>query len=371
MSYTKEIIYISSIKWNYSWHRQQEMMTKMAELGYKILYIEPAATNGTGDIIQVSDNIWIHQPKGVPYERCSYVLNCINERLSRKAICEAAKKLSFTNPIYWIDRVHGFDYKYFSKMGITIYDLVDETLAFGRVRNEKMLIRKENAVLNNSDLVISSSNTLLQRKLKQSNREGKSIFVPNGVEIRRFITNKTNEQVDQCGHPIAGFVGTVSDRSINFTLLNQVAQKCKNWSFVFVGPGSEIGKERIIAPNVFFLDAIPGYRIPEVINTFDVGIIPYNTSGSKIDYVFPRKACEYLAAGKPVVGTDLPELSYLQPYVDIVHDVDEFALCLRHACGHFSPEERIRFVKMYSWDYIMSELIREINILTSKDCFLL
>ena len=50
---------------------------------------------------------------------------------------------------------------------------------------------------------------------------------------------------------------------------------------------------------------------------FDVGLIPYLWN----DYTrscFPLKLYEYLAAGKPVVATGLPELAGMEPDVALV-----------------------------------------------------
>src|SRR5262249_7417480 len=61
-------------------------------------------------------------------------------------------------------------------------------------------------------------------------------------------------------------------------------------------------------PNVHLTGAKPHEELPKYIGQFDVGIVPYLHS----DYtrtVVPTKIIEYLAMGKPVVSTDLPEVS--------------------------------------------------------------
>lgn len=184
----EEIVYISSIPWDYSWHRQQEMMSKMAENGYKILFVQPCQKKRPfiHNMENVTNNIWILNTPGLPYERCIASINKFNGKISRKYIVKAMKNIGMKNPIIWMDRVHGFDFEFFSLRYNIIYDLVDEILSFGRIRNEKMLLKLENQVLMEAKLVTSSSGTLLERKLLQSGRKGMNRFIPNGVDTARL-----------------------------------------------------------------------------------------------------------------------------------------------------------------------------------------
>lgn len=357
----KAIIYISSIPWNYSWHRQQEMMSKMAEAGYLVLFVQPVQ-NGRIHVLgpeMVKENIWLLTPNGLPYERCLSTANGFNSLLATKAISSAMNEMRIENPIIWLDRVHGFDFSAFSKYR-TVYDLVDEILAFGRFRNGKMLLRLENRVLRNADLLLSSSNTLLKRKIEQSGRTGECCFLPNGVDTTRFTgSNKKNRS-----HIIVGFIGTVGRRRINFSLVHTIAAAHPEWQFVFVGPGTNKDKEKLKGEfeNIEVRDAVEGKQIPGTIEQFDVGIIPYNHCKADMDYVFPRKACEYLAAGIPVVSTSLPEVEVLKPYVHTADTAEEFSAAIEYLVGSNDREANKRFAAQYDWNFLMSELIKKLQL---------
>jgi glycosyltransferase involved in cell wall biosynthesis len=60
--------------------------------------------------------------------------------------------------------------------------------------------------------------------------------------------------------------------------------------------------------NVHLVGAKPHEELPAYIRGFDVGIVPY-VSNSYTATVVPTKINEYLAMGKPVVSTNLPEVS--------------------------------------------------------------
>lgn len=365
--HSKEIIYISSISWDFSWHRQQEMMMYMSEHGFKILFVEPCDKKHPFQRFfkQECENVWRLRPCGFPYERCSRLINIINGKMARTEIEEAARQLKFEKPILWLDRVHGFDFEYFQKNSYVVYDLVDEILAFGRVRNSKMLIYLENQVLKRADILLSSSQTLMNRKIKQSGRTGKSQFLPNGVDCSRFSieAKKVSQQ-----SPTIGFIGHISRRSIDYNLVQSVAAARPDWTLLFVGPGTEEDKNALKEgfSNIVMKDPVSGNEVPRVIREFDIGMIPYNTDKEDMDYVFPRKACEYLAAGKPVISTPLKEVECLKPYVQVATDAEGFIRKAEEVTdeNEFATEARRTFAQKYDWDFLMKELV---EILSQPD----
>lgn len=358
--HSKDIIYVSSIPWDFSWHRQQEMMMYMSEHGFKILFVEPCDKKHPFQRFfkQECENVWRLRPCGFPYERCSRLINIINGKMARTEIEKAARQLKFEKPILWLDRVHGFDFEYFQKNSFVVYDLVDEILAFGRVRNDRMLLELENQVLKRADILLSSSQTLMERKIKQSSREGKSLFLPNGVDCSRFSieTGKVTQQ-----NPTIGFIGHISKRSINYNLVQSVAAARPDWTLLFVGPGTEEDKNALKEgyPNIVIQDPVSGTEVPRVIREFDIGMIPYNTEKEDMDYVFPRKACEYLAAGKPVISTPLKEVECLRPYVQVATDAEGFIRKAEEATdeNEIATEARRTFAKKYDWNFLMKGLV--------------
>lgn len=356
--HSKDIIYVSSIPWDFSWHRQQEMMMYMSEHGFKILFVEPCDKKHPFQRFfkQECENVWRLRPCSFPYERCSRLINIINGKMARTEIEKAARQLKFEKPILWLDRVHGFDFEYFQKNSFVVYDLVDEILAFGRVRNDRMLLELENQVLKRADILLSSSQTLMERKIKQSGREGKSLFLPNGVDCSRFSieTGKVTQQ-----NPTIGFIGHISKRSINYNLVQSVAVARPDWTLLFVGPGTEEDKNTLKEgyPNIVIQDPVSGTEVPRVIRDFDIGMIPYNTEKADMDYVFPRKACEYLASGKPVISTGLREIAVLEPYVSIADDADSFVDQVERILRtNITAEQRRKFCTQFDWNCLMKNM---------------
>lgn len=161
---------------------------------------------------------------------------------------------------------------------------------------------------------------------------------------------------------IIGFVGTISARSIDINLVNSVAEQTPKWIYLFVGPCENDVKRRLECRNVFVLPAVNGKRIPYVIKSFDVGIIPYNCRDSSMDYVFPRKTCEFMAAGLPVVSTPLLEQRSLQPYVRIADTTDAFIDELGKAIESREDNNKVKlFAKQFDWNRLLRLLLKKIE----------
>lgn len=334
-------------------------MSKMAEDGAQVLFVQPCDKRHPfrSELEQLPNGIWLLTPKGLPYERCLYSVNAINAVVSRNEIQKVMRKIGFAEPIVWMDRVHGFDFHYFRRYYV-IYDLIDEILAFGRIKNKRMLLHLENEVLQQADLLLSSSRSLLSRKTEQSGRCGEAIFIPNGVDVSRFTLKKKKSE-----QRVIGFIGQISKRSLNFALIRTVAMSRPEWKFVFIGPGLKTDKEELKQglENIECKAPVSGTEIPEVVAGFDVGIIPYNHAGSDMDYVFPRKAYEYLAAGKPVVSTGMPEIRYLQPMIRIAETPGEFCKAIDESLQEDNAQERRRFAGQYDWNLLMMDLIDKLK----------
>lgn len=139
-------------------------------------------------------------------------------------------------------------------------------------------------------------------------------LIPYGADVEAYVGVDQAPIPPDVGldGPIAGFVGQINSRT-DLRLLEAIADRGR--SLLLVGPrdGSfeparfdallQRPKVRWVGPKAF--EALPGY-----FRLIDVGIVPYGDSpfnrGS-----FPLKTLEYLAAGRPVVATDLPGIRWL------------------------------------------------------------
>jgi glycosyltransferase involved in cell wall biosynthesis len=131
--------------------------------------------------------------------------------------------------------------------------------------------------------------------------------------------------------PLIGYVGTLEDR-VDWALMTRVARSNPTASIVLVGrPGLEGGagwqadrRACLAMPNVHAIGWRGQSTIDAYNRSFDLGLIPY-----RVDHPFniaccPTKIMDYMAAGRPVVTTDLPECR-LYPHLFDVVETEAFA----------------------------------------------
>ena len=135
-----------------------------------------------------------------------------------------------------------------------------------------------------------------------------------GVELDKFDLKKiyrVPDDIKKIKKPIIGYIGGLN-KKIDTELILKIAKERKNYSFVFIGEndGDLENKKIYIIKKYFFLGKKPHSEIPNYINYFDCGIIPYKIN-KFTDAVYPSKLNEFLSMGKQVVSTDFYEMSFL------------------------------------------------------------
>lgn len=168
------------------------------------------------------------------------------------------------------------------------------------------LERRQVDQLAKADLVIAVSDGLAEKWRPF----GRPVFtVPNGCAAEHYerSADAPLPQDVRLPEPIATFVGHMSDR-IDISLLARVAQD--GHSLLLIGPRQATYRDRRFAellelPNVQWVGPKRFDELPSYMRITRVGLTPYtDTPFNRAS--FPLKTLEYLAAGKPVVSTDLP-----------------------------------------------------------------
>jgi len=167
----------------------------------------------------------------------------------------------------------------------------------------------EEALARRADLVFVQSERFARRLAPFNNRIHEFHF---GVNLDVFDRSKTvvNERLAHLPRPIIGYSGGLH-RYVDFRLLQEVARAHPKGSLVLVGPVQTDPGPLRNEPNVHFLGSVGIEQLPSYVAGFDVALVPYSRA-AYTETVFPTKLFEYLAMGRPVVSTDLPEVRKLQ-----------------------------------------------------------
>jgi glycosyltransferase involved in cell wall biosynthesis len=185
------------------------------------------------------------------------------------------------------------------------------------------ILKSERLIVEMSGLVFAQGPQLAERCSRGGKRA--EIF-PFGVNLNRFAkengqANGSSEEglavvakpdsasdfMSALPRPVIGYVGGIH-RFFDVEMLAAMARARPGWSWVLVGPLQTSTRELRRIPNIYLAGPKAHEELPDYIHGFDVGIVPYLSNGYTATVV-PTKINEYLAMGKPVVSTDLPEVN--------------------------------------------------------------
>lgn len=324
---------------------------------------------GLQGCIRVHENLYVWNPLVLPLPGVPGVSD-FNTWILSSSIRHLARRLEFRRPILWtfLPNVNGLVGRLGE--GMVIYHCVDEYSAFSDVPRAA-LERMERDLLGKADLVFTSSEQLCRERRAYNSR---TFFVPHGVDLAHFsrgLDPRTPIPTDMQGimRPIVGFFGLIADW-IDLSLIRHLALARPDWSVVLVGRSTTgLGPLKGL-PNVYFPGQKPYEALPGYCRAFDVGMIPFRINELTLK-ANPLKLREYLAAGLPVVSTDLPEVRRYQGLVRIASGPEAFMRAIEAALderGEPYARQRVEAMKGESWEARVKELSGFIQATEASRC---
>lgn len=385
------ILCVSPRRWDSLWRDTQHIMSRLARHN-RILYFEPGR-NPDKPVMQellhnapyffqlqmhnVAENLTvIPTPSSLPHIRRylpptvhRFLLPRIveaNARILIRHIQQTMRALQVEQPILWL---YGpYEVGLIGHFGekLVCYFNYDEFADFvGNERVRDMLIAYENRLCTMANVVMATSRAQCERR-RPLNPE--TYFVPNGVDFDLFHQALDEDlplpqDIAPIRHPIIGFAGWIGYH-IDTELLCRIAEEFPHASLVLVGPDElpqNQARERLGSlPNVYFLGQKPHVDLPRYVRAFDVALMPYSLTGH-IRSAYPMKLHEYLAAGRAIVATDLPELYPYDQVVRVARDHEEFLYHVSVAMNDHSASAiaaRVAVARENTWDARIQQIYR-------------
>jgi glycosyltransferase involved in cell wall biosynthesis len=166
-------------------------------------------------------------------------------------------------------------------------------------------------------LIVANSAGTRQFYLDRGISSDKIVVMPNGVDIERFAIRDTKEEArEKLGLPRSAklllYTGHLFDWKGAETLADAVKLLPQDIEAVFVGGVPKDVKRFRAAygdnPRIHIVGHRPPHEIPLFLRAADVLVLPNIRKGESEQFTSPMKLFEYLAAGQPIVASDLPSV---------------------------------------------------------------
>jgi glycosyltransferase involved in cell wall biosynthesis len=268
--------------------------------------------------------------------------------------------------VMWIYDTEAAEYLGAFKKDVVFYDCVDDHAAqAGPDRNAQRVVQEEGRILARADVVTTTSRQLYAQK-RGKNKNTHLVLNAGDTQIFGRSVRKSSipPSVADLKKPVIGSVGALDAYKVDFDLIRLVAQARPQWQFVLVGRPVLNRRDSALLrlkemSNVHWLGAVDREDVPEYVAGFDVCMIPYRMNRYN-KASFPLKFWEFMATGKPIVVTGLPELKEYNALIGYATNVKSFIAEVEKALKEdkAGSAERKVLARQHSWEKRAGELMR-------------
>ncbi len=351
---TTDLVCLSHLRWDFVFQRPQHLLTRFARYR-RVFYIEePVFKGGETARMEVSrraGGLYVvvpHLPENINPKRVQMVVS--------QLIDSCIEEQSIEDFTLWYYTPMALEYSRHLKPKQIIYDCMDELSGFKGAPSNIGALEQE--LFDRADFVFTGGRSLYEvKKLKHAHAH----LFPSSIDYDHFAKARhaPEDPPDQrhIPHPRLGFFGVLDERA-DLSLIERVADLKPEWHLVLIGPVVKIDPGTLPQrPNIHYLGKKTYNELPNYLAHWDVALLPFALNAAT-RFISPTKTPEYLAAGKPVVSTPVPDV--VRPYgeeglVHIALTAEQFVrqadLCLTQRKRDPLWLDRVdRFLRKNSWE---------------------
>lgn len=228
------------------------------------------------------------------------------------------------DPILYVTWAANSFYMKRYKAKTVIYDFVDDLEMFPLIGDK--IYKCHDEFLEKADIILVTATRLID---KIKDRRPDAVLSHNAVSFDTWQVRgsvKPDEEMKKLvgKKPIVGYLGSLIESCFDYDLLKYAAKARPDYNFVISGPldfdtsnDEHRWKEY---PNIHFVGTVEKYEdLAKRIHFFDVCTVPFLLN-HVTQSISPLKLFEYMAAGKPIVTSDMREC---KKYKSVLASKDE------------------------------------------------
>jgi len=346
-----DIVVFGVIDWHLRFQRPQQLARELALCGHRVFYVSPGFHQAAGpgyEIEQVVADLPAYQLRLHTLARVS-IYDGPPPPAERDALLAGLRRafadVGLATNLCLVDHPGWVEFAAALPRSRVLYDCMDNHHGFAEAG--AALPAAEVLLLQVADGVVVTSD-YLERQLR--GRHPQLGMIRNACEPAHFagIAPATGAR------PVIGYFGAVA-QWFDAALLRAVATAMPDCDFLIVGADTADVARRVGArPNVTFRGEVPYADLPRHLSAMHVLLIPF-VIDELILATNPVKAYEALAAGRPVVATEMPELMQheLKQFVRTASDaagmVEALRAALRDAADPVRTQARREYAAGQTW----------------------
>src|SRR4051812_1491418 len=354
------IVVHSHLRWDFVWQRPQQLLSRLAR-DHAVLFVEePLCEEGAPGLrlLETPSNV----VRAIPVGPASMALEAHCEFLAReleRALASAPLLAGrFERPVQWfyspmcaphmIGRLHE---------AAVVYDCMDELANFRFAPRD--IAQRERVLLEHADVVFAGGRNLFEAK---SRHHANVHFYGCGVDAEHFAAarlpdTKLPDTIERLPKPILGYFGVIDER-LDYELIDVLAAAFSHGSVVMAGPIAKVDAAQLPhRPNLHWLGQQPYGALPPLVKGFDVCLMPFALNEAT-RYINPTKSLEYMAAGKPIVSTAVPDVArQFSSVVDVAQSPEDFMRAVARSLAAPRGEVIARGIEQAgrsTWDAIVA-----------------
>ena len=260
---------------------------------------------GAASAATIPQGLRVISPVMIPFAPLPPV-RAFNRRSVVEAVRRNAREMGFRNPVLLATVPNAADYVGHCGESLVVYYCVDEFRVWPGMNLPDMVRNLEAHLMRDAHLVVAVSDALARTK---GNGRTATRLLTHGVDMAHFAKaaapQAPPEELADLHGPVVGFFGLI-DSHLDVDIVEHILAARPQWNVVLIGT-RRIPLTRLERHARFrWLPAVPYAELPRYASRFDVAIIPYVVNEHTCT-ANPLKLKEYMATGKPVVTTPMPE----------------------------------------------------------------
>jgi hypothetical protein len=246
------ILCFSTVDWDFLWHRPQAVMSRFAQEGYRVLYVDTLGLRSPKlrDLPRIVSRLrnrlrakqdGLRQPAAGVHVVSPLILPFLNSRLARRfniyrlipQLQRQLERIGSDDLIIWVYLPTWTVLQCVERVPhrTLVYESID-ALASSPAGLSLGYAEAEAEILRRADLVIATSESLHQEK---GAHHGNAHWVPSGVAEGFFAPVEPAAEIAAIPGPRIGFFGTL-DHRLDLEQMRRVARAHPEWSLVLIGP---------------------------------------------------------------------------------------------------------------------------------------